>query len=383
MDNYNDFFTNSDSSGSAPDTGFAPETKPISSVPVVSAEPPVDEEPLPGHLREDASSWDRLTDGQRKLIVFGILFAVMLVLVLLTSIFGSCGDCSLCAAQTSASDVADHAASDSAVVDVPVSETDSTQQPEEENDSLQLPDAAEPAPSASDISAADDDADRQAAQGGFLSACSHEADNEAGSGDSSSSAGFLSFLFGCTGCADSCTISCADSLTDPVFIGEEDPDRDNTGIVSVSDADEVIWPHQPDDSAYIAMLSDQLTGISEYMIQLGELELALSQYTDPQRIRDNDRFRAMSEAVLTWCKGAEEYSTESLTGQQAINCNALSVRLAGKLRTYIEDYPLLVTGATSGTDIADKGEQINGIMADIVELYAALNTPVVEEAPEE
>lgn len=331
--------------------------------------------PTPGHLREDASAWDRMSDGQRKLIALAALVGIVLILVLIVGIFsgGACSGCSICSGcgTVSGSD----AVSDSQV-DVPdepifsddtsviIDNTDSDEEivPDEEPADSDLPDA-------------------DTEKSGFFSSCNHEADNEAGGGSNSGSTGFLGFLFGCTSCVDSCSISCNTSLTDPIGSGITDPDRDNTLIVSGTDEQEDIWPQEPDDEAYLAMLSDRLTDISDLFIRLGELDTALSQYTDAQRVRDNDSFRAVAEEILLWCEGAETYNTGLLESEQANACSDLSIRLASSLRTYVESYPQLITGDTSGSDLIDRADQINTVMNDIVVLFTTLHSaPTADEA---
>lgn len=386
MNEYESFFSSESTSSTAPTVPESLITKPnTSDTAYGTAFAPEDEEKVPGYLREDASRWDQYSDGQRKLIVFGILIAVTLLLTLLFNIVPGCGSCELCAG-ISGSDASDRTVSGSSLPeeddsfsgitipalvsdadlpedDTPAIEDDSgNQQPVEDTVQPTVPD-----------SAVDSDDDSSAGKSsGFFSSCRHEADNEAGSGTASSNYGLFSFLFGCS---DSCSVSCAESLTDPVHSDEDDYyDRLINNALSGGDVSTEIWPTQPDDQAYLAMMNEQWAALSNCMIQLSELDSALSQYTDPERVSENDSFRALSSQLLTWCDGAEQYNTAALTGQQAINCSMISVRLAGNVRTYIESYPLLITGSTSGTDIADKVSQMNTIMGDMVELYAAINT---------
>ncbi len=359
---------------------------------------PEDAEKKPGSQREDASAWDRLSDGQRRLIAFGVLLALILAMVLAIGA-GSSGGCALCAGCGTASN-SDVSEPDRVTAEIvpedenklePLPLPSGTDLPAVNEDTPAQPEVPETSvPSAGDLGVitpvsptdAPDEESANQNQTGFFDAWSHEADNEAGGGNAPSHTGFLGFLFGCTGCGESCNISVADSLTDPIEGEENGPDRDNLGLVSGSDAEADIWPQQPDDSAYIAMLSDQLAVISDGVIRLSAMDGALSQFTDPQRVRENDSFRRLTEEMLLWCQGAEEYDTSALTGPQALECNQLSLQLAGHLRGYIEDYPQLITGAVSGTDLVSKTDQINTIMADIVALYSALNTVPAEQPAE-
>lgn len=358
---------------------------------------PEDAEKKPGSQREDASAWDRLSDGQRRLIAFGVLLALILAMVLAIGT-GSSGGCALCGSCGTVSD-SDTSEPDRITAEIVPEDEDKlnplplpsgTDLPAVNEDAPTQPEApGTVVPSGSDLGVitpvsptdAPDEESATQTQTGFFDAWNHEADNEAGGGNAPSHTGFLGFLFGCTGCGESCNISIADSLTDPIEGEESGPDRDNTGLVSGSDAEEDIWPQQPDDNAYIAMLSEQLAVISDDIIRLSAMDGALSQFTDPQRVRDNDSFRRLTEEMLLWCEGAEKYDASALTDAQALECNQLSRQLAGHLRGYIEDYPQLITGAVSGTDLVSRADQINTIMADIVALYDALsNTPAEQPA---
>ena len=374
----------------------------------------------PGNLREDASKWDTYTDGQRKLIVFGVLLAVLLVLALVIGIGSSCGDgCSSCALcgkgsrEVSGSDTADEqnpadeqtpadehfplyglvSDSDEAPVvdnsadepaDIPAEDVPAdtpADVPAETPDDVpaESPDEGETL-SGADVTTASDAGKNtvsndsgeeyvEVVQPGGFSSCVHHADNEAGDQSEQTGSGFLGFLFGCGG--RSCNIDVSESLTDPVG---DDPNRLDGMNPSGSDAQEDLWPAQPDDASYLELLRGQLTVISEQLFGLSELDIALAQYTDPQRVRENDRFRKVSEEMLKWCDAAEGYDGSALAGEQAHNCHLLSLHLATDLRTYIDSYPVLITGATSGTDVVSKDDQLNAILGDIVELYSALNT---------
>ncbi|MBE6758727.1 MAG: hypothetical protein E7554_01365 [Ruminococcaceae bacterium] len=349
----------------------------------ISAMAPLDDDDVrkSGAEREDASGWDKMSDTQRKLIAFGVLFGIVVFLVLMLAVGSSCGACADCAAkaETSASDVEDNEGSDRLpgnVIEDGVSDADA---PDEEV-------------SGADVSSGDaqeeiiDDTEYvEVAKPGGLSACSHQADNEAGGGSDTSGGGFLGFLFGCSGCTEGCSIDVSDSLTDQRE-DSDDPTRQEGMILSGSDAEDHLWETQPDDEAYMAMLRTQLADISEQFSALNALDTTLAPYTDPQRVRENDRFRKQAEDILLWCDAAERYDASALTGDDAFACNMLSVRLAGNLRRYIDEYPLIITGATSGADVLDKADHLNAITGDIVELYAALNpspvTMVTEDTAE-
>lgn len=329
---------------------------------------PEDEKQTPGSIREDASKWDEFTDGQRKLIVFGILLVILLVLALLLGIGSSCGDsCALCTVCSScASD------SDAPEDDRLLSQSDA------------LPEM--PAVSSGDVSFSDiSSSDIQTAPGeqveyvevaGGFSACVHHADNEAGDGSTNGRTGFLGFLFGCTDCADSCSIDVNQSLTDPT----DDPDRQQGITLSDSDAVGNVWPAQPDDEAYLELLRSETANIADLFMQLSELDLAMSQHTDPQRVRDNDRFSKVTGQILDWCDAAEGYDASLLTGEQAIACNQITAQLARDLRAYVDGYPMFITGAISGTDIIPQEDQLNAVLGDIVELYGELNSSPAAEA---
>lgn len=367
------------------------------------------EQKTPGSMREDASRWDKFTDAQRKLIVFGVLLAVLLVLALVIGIGSSCGDgcgsCALCASEsTSDSDIADGpqpeeneparlpetvsgsdeaAVSDSepsdpadnaadAVSDSTVSDSELPALPAVDEEQQVISEGDAPL-SGTDAGPVDNSAGTteeyvEVVQPGGFSSCVHHADNEAGDQSENNSTGFLGFLFGCGG--KGCSIDVNESLTDPVG---DDPSRLEGMNPSGSDTDGHLWAAQPDDESYIELLRGQLAAISEQLFTLSELDLALSQHTDPQRVRENDRFRKVSDSMLEWCEAAESYDGSLLSGEQAHNCHLLSLHLASDLRTYLDSYPILITGATSGTDVISKDEQLNNIMGDIVELYAALN----------
>ena len=401
MNSYDEFMNDASTAGESPAPAVLPE----------------DEEKTPGALREDASKWDQFTDAQRKLIVFGVLLVVLLVLALIIGIGSSCGSgcgsCALCGSASSDSDVppednGEIIVSDSETEDDRLIGSDSDVASPSDEDSVaedtvvedpadstvaEPEDIAPPAVSgsddaAADISGSDTQGDKQPNDGdveyvevvqpsGF-SACVHHADNEAGDQSENTGSGFLGFLFGCGG--GGCNLDVNSNLTDPV--AGSDPSRQDGMATSGADADENLWPAQADDEAYLELLRTELTNISESMIQLSELDVALSQYTDPQRVQDNDRFRKITEEMLVWCDGAERYDAALLAGDQAKTCNQLSLRLAADLRTYLADYPMLITGATSGTDIVSMDQHINSIMGDIVELFAALN-PSTVQAPEE
>jgi len=333
---------------------------------------PEDEERIPGSMREDASKWDEFTDGQRKLIVFGVLLIIILVLALLLGIGSSCGDgcgsCALCICGDKASD------SDTPV-DLPViSESDMLP-----DDAVSSGDVSSSDVSGTDIEpAADEKVEYVEVPGGF-SACVHHADNEAGDGSSNGRKGFLGFLFGCTDCADSCSIDVNQSLTDPT----DGPDRQQGAVLSGSDAFDNIWPAQPDDEAYLELLRSETSNISDLFMQLSQLDLAMSQHTDPQRVRDNDRFRKVSDQILNWCEAAEKYDASLLVGEDAVACNQITVQLARDLRAYIDSYPLFITGAVSGTDVIPQEDQLNAVLGDIVELYGCLNPAPVTETEAE
>lgn len=323
---------------------------------------PEDEKQTPGSMREDASKWDQFTDGQRKLIVFGVLLVIILVLALLLGIGSSCGDgcssCALCSAcgDTSGSD---------APVDSPViSESDILS-----DDAVSSGDVSSSDVSGTDIEpVVDEEVEYVEVPGGF-SACVHRADNEAGDGSSNGRKGFLGFLFGCTDCADGCSIDVNQSLTDPT----DDPDRQHGAVISGSDTSDNVWPAQPDDKAYLELLRSETANISDLFMQLSQLDLAMSQYADPQRVRDNDRFRKVSDQILNWCEAAEKYDSSLLAGEDAVACNQFSVQLARDLRNYIDSYPLFITGNVSGTDVISQEDQLNVVLGDIVELYECLN----------
>lgn len=336
----------------------------------VSSMAPMDGDEIrkPGAEREDASGWDRLSDTQRKLIAFGVLLGVVVFLVLMLAVGSSCGACADCAAKgnVSASDTEEDRQSGVSIEEI-TSDADLTGD----------------VTSGGDISPSDtyggDVEYVEVVRPGGLSACSHQADNEAGGGSETGSGGFLGFLFGCQGCAEGCAIDVNSSLTDKDY---DDPTRLDGVILSGSDADDHLWTVQPDDEAYFELLRAQLAVISEEFASLNSLETALAPYTDPQRVRENDRFRTLTEDMLQWCDAAERYDATSLSGDKAHSCNMLSVRLAGSLRRYIDEYPLLVTGAVSGADVLEKGDHLNAIMGDIVELYSALNAEPAVEATE-
>ncbi len=336
-----------------------------------------DDERKSGAEREDASGWDRLSDGQRKLIAVGVLIGIVVFLVLMLAVGSSCGACADCAARNrvSASDAESGERLPEIIVEDPVSSTDLPGSGEE---------VTEPVVSDGDVSSADVIEDNteyvEVVRPGGLSACSHQADNEAGGGSSGENGGFLGFLFGCSGCAEGCSIDVNSSLTDRE--DSDDPTRQDGMILSGSDAPGHLWEAQPDDEAYIELLRVQLASVSEQFASLNALDTALAPYTDPQRVRDNDRFRKLTEEMLQWCDAAEGYDASLLTGDNAHACNMLSVRLAGDLRRYIDEYPLLITGAISGADVLEKSDHLNAIMGDIVELYAALNPSPVTVVPE-
>lgn len=375
MNNNDNFFNNTESMSQY---GSAGDHVPGYSAGIL----PEDKDRTPGNMREDASKWDQLSDGQRKLIVFGVLAAIVAALALVLWLGSSCGSCTLCA---SPSDAPDRVVSDS--VPAPGDGDSSNFHQVEEDGSVDDSHAPDDDNSSIIVTSTDvvvNEDDRQTASSDPFSACNHQADNEAGSGTAAGNASFLSFLFGCTGCADSCTISCADGLTDPIGDGEDDPDRNDMSFVSGSDADQDIWPAQPDDEAYLEMMSGNLADISDLIIQLSELDVPLSQFNDPDSVSDNERFRSVCYSILLWCQGAEEYDTSLLSDERAVECGRVSVHLAANLRTYIEDYPYFITGAVSGTDAVDKNEQLNVIMADIVAMYTAINSaPVQPEVTEE
>lgn len=352
---------------------------------------PEDEVKLSGSEREDASKWDQFTDAQRKLIVFGVLLAVILVLALVLGIGSSCGDgcggcgsCALCGGCGDSSSDSDVPADDRLLSgsDQNITEPAMPALPDAPQEPSVPGDTDEAVLSDADVSGGDvqegpsDNAEYVEVPGGF-SACVHHADNEAGDGSHSSGGGFLGFLFGCTGCADSCNIDVSESLTDPT----DGPDRQQG--VGTSSSDAVLkWETQPDDEAYLELLRSEMANVSSMFMQLGELDLAMSQYTDPQKVRDSDSFRRVSESILEWCSAAEGYDASSLQSEQAVACHQVSMQLARDLRSYVEGYPVFITGAVSGTDVIAQTDQLNAVLGDIAELYGELNPAPAQENAE-
>ena len=345
-----------------------------------------------GAEREDASGWDRLSDTQRKLIAFGVLLGIVVFLVLMLAMGSSCGACADCAAKNNAasSDTEDKSDRQPGFYNDPLPEYPDypgVSVYPEYPDSSEYPDAPEypGSPEHPDYSNTPEYPDYSGTSGyptypdftvsegdvspsdtynngteyvevvrpGGLSACSHQADNEAGGGSESVSGGFLGFLFGCQGCSEGCTIDVNSSLTDPGY-DDEDSTRQDGMTIPGSESYGHYWEVQPDDEAYLELLRTQLTVISEDFASLNSLDSVLAAYSDPQRVRENDRFRKLTEGMLQWCDAAEHYDASMLTGDKAFVCNMNSVRLAGDLRRYIEEYPLLVTGATSGSDVLER-----------------------------
>lgn len=295
--------------------------------------------------REDLSGWDRMSDAKRRMIVFGALFGIVMLLVMIIAIGASCGSCG-CTPPPPPS--AADAVSDSQ----PISGADRQEPTEPEQPPVTEPVETQPTdaapPTSTDVPEQDGGEEEQS--DGAFSSCGEKADNAAGTDEGSGDAGFLGFLFGCGGCTSQCGgEACTAGLTDPV----SDSDRYiSGGDIDVSGGDAVMWEPQPNDEAYRELLRTKLEELTAGVIELSALDGAMSQYSDPDRVRSNDAYRALSGKLLAWCEAAQGYDAALLTGDAARNWRALSDTLAKDMRAYLDEYPELITAAAAAAENA-------------------------------
>lgn len=278
-------------------------------------------------------------DMRKKIIVVAVLIGVVVLLAASVGLISTCDSCS-CGSCTCTCGGDDSAVS-------PAS-----------------PDAADPVSPSDDVSPADE-GEIDASAG---SSCSgRQADNAAGAEDDAKES-FLSFLFGCGGCA---TQRCSTSLTDPV--DGEDVSGSNAGAGGSAEAGVSVWEAQPDDAAFESMLNEKLQLMMSYTIQLSSMDTAFAQYKSSEKVGANEKFSALSLSIKGWCAAANSYDSSLLGSDRARELLALAQSLASSAETYITSYPALISGEASASDALPSREQLLDDVSDAqIALYEKL-----------